>query len=431
MDIVMKSIDEIHPYEKNPRKNDGAVDTLVNSIKEFGFKVPIVVDKNMIIIAGHTRWKAAKKMGMKEVPTIIASELSEAQVKAYRLADNKTSELSSWDDGLLLEEVESLIDDYDMELFGFDTEELKNKMKGSGDMDISPLKDDFIVPPFSILDTRAKDWQNRKNVWKKLGICGDDGRDSNLCFRLELKGASATSVFDPVLAEVLYHWFCPPNGTVIDPFAGGLPRGYVASVKGLHYTGMDLSERQIESNRSIYDQLPHGNGTATWIQGDSCTIDTIAKKESADFMLTCPPYFDLEKYSEDDGDLSNMSYDDFTKAYKDIIIKSASIVKNNRFAAIVMGDVRDHKTGCYHRLCDLTSDAMEEAGFGLYNEIILIETVGSRAYTARSNFAKRKVNKVHQNVMIFAKGKVEDIVKDLGELNDNWSEDVDELIEDD
>ena len=140
MDIVMKSIDEIHPYEKNPRKNDGAVDSLINSIKEFGFKVPIVVDKNMIIIAGHTRWKAAKKMGMKEVPTIIASELSEAQVKAYRLADNKTSELSSWDDGLLLEEVESLIDDYDMELFGFDTEELKNKMKGGGGHGHQPIE---------------------------------------------------------------------------------------------------------------------------------------------------------------------------------------------------------------------------------------------------------------------------------------------------
>ncbi len=429
MDIVMKSIDEIHPYEKNPRKNDGGVDSLINSIKEFGFKVPIVVDKNMIIIAGHTRWKAAKKMGMKEVPTIIASELSEAQVKAYRLADNKMAELSTWDDGLLLEEVESLIDDYDMEIFGFDIEEVKSKMKGRGQMDIQPLKDDFIVAPFSVLDTRTKDWKARKDLWRRLGVCESNGRDSGMTFKIKIKNAPNTSSFDPVLAEVLYHWFCPKGGVVIDPFAGGLPRGYVASVKGLHYTGMDLSERQVESNRKIYDDLPHGEGSATWIHGNSSTIDEVIEEASADFMLTCPPYYDLEVYSDNEDDLSNMRYDDFIKAYSDIIYKSASRIKDNRFATIVMSDVRDKKTGYYRRLCDLTVDVMEDAGFGLYNEMILIGQIASYAVTARRNFAKRKIHKIHQDVMIFAKGDQDAIKDEFGDLRDEWK-DIDTLMED-
>lgn len=296
-------------------------------------------------------------------------------------------------------------------------------------MDVQPLKDDFIIPPFSILDTKMESWQSRKDLWRELGICGDDGREKDLCFRIEIKGASTTSVFDPVLAEVLYHWFCPAGGKVIDPFAGGLPRGYVASVKGLHYIGMDLSEKQVESNRKIYDEIPHGDGSAEWIQGDSSTIDTVIEKESADFMLTCPPYFDLEQYTDDKDDLSNMSYDDFKKTYSDIIVKAATRVKNNRFAAVVMSDVRDKKTGYYRRLCGLTIDAMEKAGFNLYNELILAEMIGSRAYTARKNFSLRKINRVHQDVMVFAKGDPHAIADDLGELNDNWQDDTDILSE--
>ena len=99
----------IKPYEKNPRKNDAAVDAVANSIAEFGFQNPIIVDKDMTIIAGHTRWKAAKKLGMKEVPVIIASELTEEQARALRLADNKTGELAEWDDELLQEAMRMLV----------------------------------------------------------------------------------------------------------------------------------------------------------------------------------------------------------------------------------------------------------------------------------------------------------------------------------
>lgn len=119
MQTVQKSIAEIIPYDKNPRKNDEAVKYVMESIKEFGFKVPIVIDKDNVIVAGHTRYKAAKKLKLEEVPCIVADDLTEEQVKAFRLADNKVAEQAEWDFDLLSEELDELID-FDMTVFGFD-----------------------------------------------------------------------------------------------------------------------------------------------------------------------------------------------------------------------------------------------------------------------------------------------------------------------
>ena len=121
MEILMKAIDEISEYENNPRKNDDAVDAVAASIQNFGFKVPIIIDRNNIIVAGHTRLKAAKKLGLTLVPVITADDLTEEQIKAFRLADNKTAEISKWDKKKLEEELEGINwDDIDMTLFGFD-----------------------------------------------------------------------------------------------------------------------------------------------------------------------------------------------------------------------------------------------------------------------------------------------------------------------
>lgn len=119
MEIINKKITELKPYENNPRLNDDAVPYVANSIKEFGFKVPIVIDKNNVIITGHTRLKAAKELGMKEVPCIIADDLTDKQVKAFRLADNKVSEMADWDFDLLDEEINDILE-LDMGDFGFD-----------------------------------------------------------------------------------------------------------------------------------------------------------------------------------------------------------------------------------------------------------------------------------------------------------------------
>ena len=119
MQIIIKGIGKIQPYENNPRNNDNAVDAVAASIREFGWQQPIVVDKDGVIIAGHTRYKAAKKLGLAEVPVVVADKLTEEQIKAYRLADNKSGELAEWDSAALEEEL-AAISEIDMSAFGFD-----------------------------------------------------------------------------------------------------------------------------------------------------------------------------------------------------------------------------------------------------------------------------------------------------------------------
>lgn len=164
MNIIEKGVSELIPYENNPRNNDGAVDAVAASIKEFGFKVPIVIDKDGVIVAGHTRLKAAKKLGMEKVPCIIADDLSEEQVKAFRLADNKSGELAEWNEELLAEELEAL-QDVDMEQFGF--EGIENLLDETKDAEEDDFDEDAEEIPTI---TKPGD------VWK-LGdhrlICGD------------------------------------------------------------------------------------------------------------------------------------------------------------------------------------------------------------------------------------------------------------------
>lgn len=124
--IVYKSLDELIPYTNNPRKNDEAVKYVAASMDEFGCKVPLVIDKNGVIVAGHTRYKAARSLGWKTVPCIIADDLSDEQVKAFRLADNKVGEIAEWDDDLLDIELDDILN-IDMEAFGFSLDEEKDE----------------------------------------------------------------------------------------------------------------------------------------------------------------------------------------------------------------------------------------------------------------------------------------------------------------
>ena len=126
MQLIYKKLKDIKQYENNPRKNDEAVKYVAESIKEFGFKVPIVIDSNNVIVAGHTRWKAANSLNIKEVPCIIADDLSDDQIKAYRLADNKVSEFAEWDFNILNLELDELLN-FDMSAFGFDIDEVEDE----------------------------------------------------------------------------------------------------------------------------------------------------------------------------------------------------------------------------------------------------------------------------------------------------------------
>lgn len=143
MKIIEMEIGKIKPYEKNPRKNDASVPKLMKSIQEFGFKVPIVVDKNNVIVTGHTRYKAAIKLGLDVVPCIVANDLTDKQIKAYRLADNKVSEFSVWDYDLLGEELGELSDDFDMGELGFsmDMEELQQDWDEEEEPEEKPKKE--------------------------------------------------------------------------------------------------------------------------------------------------------------------------------------------------------------------------------------------------------------------------------------------------
>lgn len=124
MNVEMREVEKIIPYDKNPRKNDAAVDAVARSIQEFGFRQPIVVDASGVIIVGHTRWKAAKKLGLKEVPVHVA-DLDPVKARAYRIADNKSNEIAEWDEALLAEELTALKDaDFDLSAMGFTTEDL-------------------------------------------------------------------------------------------------------------------------------------------------------------------------------------------------------------------------------------------------------------------------------------------------------------------
>ncbi len=118
MKVINKQLKELIPYENNPRRNDDAVEFVANSIKEFGWKVPLVIDKGNVIVAGHTRYKAAQKLGIEEVPCIVADDLTDEQIKAFRVADNKVGEIASWDNKKLDEELTEIFD-IDMSQFGF------------------------------------------------------------------------------------------------------------------------------------------------------------------------------------------------------------------------------------------------------------------------------------------------------------------------
>lgn len=165
MNIIDFKINDLKEYENNPRHNDGAVDAVANSIKEFGFKVPIIIDKNNVIVAGHTRIKAARKLGLETVPCLIADDLTEDQIKAFRLADNKVAELAEWDFTKLEEELKSI--DIDMSQFSFDMDTFNQEEKEAEE-------DDFDVD--AALDEEEEPMVKRGEIWK-LGnhylMCGD------------------------------------------------------------------------------------------------------------------------------------------------------------------------------------------------------------------------------------------------------------------
>jgi hypothetical protein len=244
-----------------------------------------------------------------------------------------------------------------------------------------------------------------------------------------ISAQSGTSIFDPVLCELAYSWFSSPDASVLDPFAGGSVRGIVAAKLGRKYTGIDLRAEQIAANEAqapnvVPDNLPR------WITGNSENIATLAPGEY-DFLFSCPPYADLEVYSDNPEDISTMKYPEFLKIYRKIIAESVSMLKNNRFACFVVGDIRDKK-GIYRNFVSDTISAFQDAGAMLYNEAILVTSVGSLPIRVGRQFdAGRKLGKTHQNVLVFIKGDAKKATEFCGKVEiGDFAEEFGEVVTD-
>jgi DNA modification methylase len=267
------------------------------------------------------------------------------------------------------------------------------------------LRDKFIEPPFSILDTKQGNWQRRKKEWMRIGMKSEVGRDSvviNMGTKSKKNNsAKYVSIFDPALCEVLYNWFCVDGKEILDPFAGGSVRGIVANYLGFKYTGIDIRQEQVDSNREQGLDILDVNNQPNWYVGDSNEVLNGFNKEF-DFVFSCPPYADLEVYSDLKGDISNMPYIEFMEAYEEIISKSCNLLKSGGYACFVVGEVRDKK-GNYIGFVPDTINAFRKCGMNYYNEGILLNAIASASMRANGNMKTQKLVKVHQNILIFKK----------------------------
>jgi hypothetical protein len=293
----------------------------------------------------------------------------------------------------------------DFALFGHDLFGNAVRPRATG-----PVAERFTSPPFTILDARAAEWQERKRAWAALGIRGEVGRSAKSYNIHEWSDENAggskasgdgTSIFDPTLCELAVSWFSPAGGQVVDPFAGGSVRGIVAGCLGRSYWGCDLRREQVTANEDQAATIAP-RVRPVWVCGDS--MDTLADAPPADFVFSCPPYGDLETYSDDPRDLSAMEWHTFVAAYRRIILRAVGKMKPDTFACFVVGDFRDAR-GFYRNFVSETISAFELVGAKLYNEAILATPIGSAAMRVTKQFESgRKLAKVHQNVLVFCKG---------------------------
>ena len=473
----------------NPRTiQKDKFDKLVNSILALPKMLdlrPIVVDNTMVALGGNMRYRALSAIAemsdeeLKErlsgirdfqkktqaeqdnlveywlrwkdkptVPVIKASELTDAEQREFIIKDNVG--YGEWDMDALANEW----DNEDLEDWGVDVwQEDSSSTGGSGTGESCPAKttlnDRFVVPPFSILDTRKGYWQARKKVWRELiGDMGESRNDTlitspeikykdlyqktrqhreelGLSFREyldkyvpdEVKEREAkkvlsqgVSLFDPVLSEICCKWFTPGDGSsIFDCFAGDTQKGLVFGMCGHSFTGIELRQEQVDINNGV---IQGRNLPIRYICDDGQNVAKHFAPESQDMLFSCPPYYDLEVYSSEPNDASNQgSYEGFIAILRNAFSKAVTCLKENRFAVIVVGDVRNKKTGGYYNFVDDVKRIFCDNGLLLYNELILVETNASTALRASRYMDSRKVVKMHQNILVFYKGKAKDIPK--------------------
>lgn len=456
------ALSSISPHPRNVRQGD--VGAISRSLQAHGQYRPIVVQAGTeLIIAGNHTYKAAKALGWKEIMATLV-ECDDDEALRILLADNKSSDLAAYDDSQLAELLREIAATsaglagtlYD----GDDLDQIINDINaeataGMADsLSTGNIIARFGIAPFSLLDCRRGWWRERRKRWLDLGILSEVGRDGNLLQISEMiaekqgfavMGAegrdknlllpnsaiyrnknpetpqyTGTSVFDPVLCEIAYRWFAPAGGRILDPFAGGSVRGIVASQLGMHYRGIELRPEQVTANREQLSSIGAGSGSAEWTQGDSAEVLQTRNAEDGaeefDLLFSCPPYHSLEVYSDLPGDLSNIKdYADFLEIYEQIIIAATGRLKQNRFAVWVISEIRDGD-GNYRNFVGDTIAAFEEAGLSYYNEAIYIQQAGSWPLRIGRVFGgSRKIARLHQNVLVFAKGDPFAAASEFGE----------------
>ena len=289
--------------------------------------------------------------------------------------------------------------------------------------EIEELKHHFPQPVQSLLDTKAGAWQDRKDIWKKLIKDQGQSREGTLSLPKLQKGANgkqeratgtesgSVSILDPVLCETIIDWFGPKTDGpkyAFDAFAGDTVFGYVSSFCGYNFTGIELRPEQAEINNERTKDL-----TARYICDDGQNVANHLEPESQDIFFSCPPYFNLEVYSDDPKDASNQSYDGFIQILANAFAGAVKCLKKDRFAVVVMSNVRDD-FGAYHDICGDITRIFENNGCVLWNEIILLNVAGTAPMRARNGMKNRKVCRVHQEVLVYYKGDPKNI-KNLGE----------------
>ena len=400
--VEYRKLSDLHELPGNPRtiKKD-QFEKLKKSIQDnqdyFEARPLILSDRTseLVILAGNQRYKAAKAIGMTEVPTVLLPNLTEQREKEIIIRDNVENGEWDWD------ELANAWDEQDLAAWGVDLPRQKTYEDGA-------ISRDFIATPSTLILTSDPQWQERKNIWKSR-IKSEAGRKKGLLGFSKYMTEDYTSIFDPVLAECLYKWFGIPGGSVLDPFAGGSVRGIVAGWLGMEYFGNDLSTEQIEENRKQAEQNKDILiKTPKWSIGDSANIDQIIKDEAPtdkfDMIMSCPPYADLEVYSDDPRDISNMDYDDFLTTYRKIIKASCAHLKDNRFAVFVVGEIRNRENTDLRGFVYDTIKAFEDAGLRYYNHAI----VGNRSNVnmrVRGHMRYRKLVHAHQDALVFKKGE--------------------------
>lgn len=412
------SVEDLIPYALNSRTHsDTQVAQLAASIREFGFTNPVLIDEKNNLIAGHGRVLAARKLALDSVPAVVVTGLDERKRRALIIADNKLALNAGWDDEALRVELEDLAGDFGS-LMGFTEQEIIDLLKIEdekyADGKSGSMSDNFGQPPFSILDTTKADWLERKRVWRDMigdfgesreGTLGGDGIMGDM--------NNGVSLLDPVLAEICVAWFGMKNGIAFDPFAGDTVFGYVAGSSGMAFQGIELRKEQAELNQQ---RCSDADLPCKYFNDTSENMDAYIADQSVDLVFSCPPYADLEVYSDDPRDLSNMPHDSFFAIYRKILQNTFAKLKENRFAVIVMGEVRG-KDGSYIGTIPKTIQIMEEAGYKYYNEIILRNGAGTLPLRAgKSMRATRKIGKLHQNVLVFLKGDAKKAVDAIGDI---------------